>query len=178
MGSSRSHHVLCRKCASIRASLPLRINDKQKCLFLFLKVCTSFVVVSEKYIEQIHKRYHRIPLNFPQIFSFLLQFLLPFVLLLLFLLFFRSKICLLTNIHLCRRVSDITNFTLSISGNKTTTFLSNIIRASCETKKERLSYRKNVHRRICMKAITFLLHAFLSMSFSVTFFVYSLPLPK
>ena len=54
----------------------------------------------------------------------------------------------------------------------------NIIRASCETKKERLNYRKKYIEQSAWGTSLFWLHAPLSMSFFVAFFVYSLPYPK
>ena len=55
----------------------------------------------------------------------------------------------------------------------------NIIRASWETKKERLTYRKKVHRRrICVRNITFLAAYPSFYVIFAAFFVYSLPFPK
>ena len=55
---------------------------------------------------------------------------------------------------------------------------SNISRASWETKKERFSYRKKYIWEFAWGTSLFWLHAFLSMSLSVAFFVFFLPLPK
>ena len=52
----------------------------------------------------------------------------------------------------------------------------NTIRTSRETKKERLSYRKKVHRSICLGISPFWLHALHSMSFCC--FLCLLPLPS
>ena len=54
----------------------------------------------------------------------------------------------------------------------------NIIKASWETKKERLSYRKKYIEGFVRGTSLFWLHVLLSMSFFVAFPVYSLPLPK
>ena len=54
----------------------------------------------------------------------------------------------------------------------------NITRASWKTKKERLSYRKKYKEEFVSGTSLFWLHALLSMSFSVAFFVFSLPFPK
>ena len=55
----------------------------------------------------------------------------------------------------------------------------NIIRASWETKnKQRLSHRKKYIEEFVWAKSLFWLHTLLSMSLSVAFFVYSLPLPK
>ena len=54
----------------------------------------------------------------------------------------------------------------------------NIIRALWQTKKERLSYRKTYIEEFVWGTSLFWLHALLSMSFSVAFFVFSLPLPN
>ena len=56
--------------------------------------------------------------------------------------------------------------------------LCNINRASCETKKERLNYRKKYIEECVWGTSLFWLHAPLSMSFFVAFFVYSLPYLK
>ena len=53
----------------------------------------------------------------------------------------------------------------------------NISRASWETKKERLSYRIKYIAEFVWWTLLFWLHALLSMSFFVAFFVYSLPFP-
>ena len=54
----------------------------------------------------------------------------------------------------------------------------NFIRTSRETKKERLSYSKKVHRRICMRDITYLTARPPFYVIFPAFFVYFLPLPK
>ena len=54
----------------------------------------------------------------------------------------------------------------------------NISRASWETKMERLSYRKKYTGEFAWGTSLFWLHTVLSMSLSVAFFVFSLPLPK
>ena len=87
---------------------------------------------------------------------------------------FLLKIYILIHIRLCGRVSDIKNFTRPISGNKTT-FLLNIINASWETKKERLSQKK-VNRRICVRDITFLIARPPFHIICVFFFLCLLPL--
>ena len=86
---------------------------------------------------------------------------------------FLLKIYILIHIRPCGRVSDIKNFTRPISGNKTT-FLLDIINASWETKKERLSQKK-VHRRICVRDITFLIAR--PPFYIICFFLLSLSTP-
>ena len=53
-----------------------------------------------------------------------------------------------------------------------------IIRASWETNKERLSCRKKYIEEFVWGTSLFWLHFLLSMSFFIAFFVYSLPIPK
>ena len=55
---------------------------------------------------------------------------------------------------------------------------SDIIKASWETKKDILSYRKKYIEEFVWGTLVFRLRALLSMSFFVAFFVYSLPLSK
>ena len=54
----------------------------------------------------------------------------------------------------------------------------NIMGAFCETKKERLSYRKKYIEQFVWRKSLFWLHALLSISFFIAFFVYFFPYPK